>query len=118
MTKLDKKNFNEPEETRTPHNTKVEVIKVGGKTVMKATFQPGWKWSNDIKPVAGTDFCQSHHFGYQVSGRMHVVANDGTEMETGPGDVADIPPGHDAWTVGNEPVVLIDFGDVGNYAKK
>jgi hypothetical protein len=117
MRKLEKKNFNEPDETRTPPNTKVEVVKVGGKTVLKSTFQPGWKWSQDIKPTAGGEACQVHHFGYQVSGRMHVVASDGTEMEMGPGDIVDIPPGHDAWTVGSEPVVLVDFGDVENYAK-
>jgi len=118
MTKKpEKKNFDVADETRTPSNAKIEVVKVGGKTVMKATFQPGWKWSKDIKPIAGGDACQMHHFGYQTSGRMHVVASDGTEMETGPGDVADIPPGHDAWIVGNEPVVLIDFGDISKYAK-
>jgi hypothetical protein len=116
MATLEKKNFNTPDETRTPTNATVEVVTIGGRQVMKATFQPGWKWSNDIKPIANTDSCQMHHFGYQVSGTMHIVLDDG-EMETGPGDVADIPPGHDAWVVGDEPVVMIDFGDAGSYAK-
>jgi hypothetical protein len=117
MAKPEKKNFSAPDETRTPPNATVEVVQVGGKTVMKATFKPGWKWSEDIKPAAGTDTCQAHHFGYQISGNMHVVASDGTEMEAGPGDVLDIPPGHDAWVVGDEPAIMIDFGDVANYAK-
>ena len=117
MAKPEMKNFSAPDETRTPSNATIEVVKVGGKTVMKATFQPGWKWSKDIKPTAGTDACEVHHFGYQASGIMHVVANDGTEIESGPGDIIDIPPGHDAWIVGNQPVVLIDFGDIESYAK-
>jgi hypothetical protein len=110
MTKPEKKNFAAPDETRTPPNTKIEVLEVGGKTVLKTTFQPGWKWSQDIKPVAGGESCQAHHFGYQLSGTLHVLATDGAEMESGPGDVVDIPPGHDAWVAGDEPVVLIDFG--------
>jgi len=112
------KNFNKPDETRTPKNATVEVIKVGGKPVMRATFLPGWKWSKDIQPVAGCESCQMHHFGYQTSGTMHVEFDDGSTMDTHAGDVADIPPGHDAWVVGSEPAVLLDFGDVGGYAKK
>src|SRR6185437_7215050 len=113
MAKLEVKNFETPEETRTPPHAKVEMITVGGRKVMRATFEPGWKWSKDVKPMAGGDACQMHHFGYQTSGTMHIVSTDGTEIETGPGEVADIPPGHDAWVVGDEPVVLIDFGDIG-----
>lgn len=118
MAKPEKKNFSDPDETRTPSNAVIEVVKVGGKTVMKATFQPGWKWSKDIKPVTGGDACQVHHFGYQLSGTMHVESTDGTTIKTGPGDVADIPPGHDAWVVGSEPVIMVDFGDVTDYAQK
>ncbi len=73
---------------------------------MKQTYQPGWKWSKDMKQVAGTDTCQMHHMGVGISGKMHVKANDGQEMEFGPGDVVDIPPGHDAWVLGDQPVVL------------
>jgi len=117
MAKLQKKNFNAPDETRTPENTTIEVVTVGGKPVMKATFQPGWKWSEHIKPVAGGNSCSVHHFGYQVSGKMHIESDDGGVMETGPGDVADIPPGHNAWVIGSEPVVMIDFGSVEKYGK-
>ena len=114
---LEKKNFDAPDEVRTPSNAEIDVVELGGKNVMKATFEPGWRWSKDIQPVAGGDSCQVHHFGYQTGGVMHIVMNDGAEMESGPGDVVDIPPGHDAWVVGQEPVVVVDFGDVAHYAK-
>ncbi len=108
------KSFNTPDETRKPSDkTKIEVVKLGDKEVLKTTFSPGWRWSTDIKPVAKTDLCGVHHMGYQVSGKMHIKLSDGQEVEIGPDDVADIPPGHDAWVVGDEPVVLIDFTGAG-----
>ena|SRR5437867_2853297 len=112
------KNFNKPDEVRTPPKTKVEVVKLGDNTVMRATFEPGWKWSECVKPVVNTDSCQVHHTVYVISGRMKVKMNDGKEGEVGPGDVAVIPPGHDAWIVGNEPCVSIDFSGGQTYAKK
>lgn len=112
------KNFNSPDEVRTPPKTRVEVVKVGDSTVMRATFEPGWKWSECVKPAAGTETCQVHHTGYVISGRMKVRMDNGTESEVGPGDVMDIPPGHDAWVVGNEPCVSIDFAGGATYAKK
>lgn len=114
---MEKKSFNTPDETRTPPNTKVEVVKIGEQPIMRVTFEPGWKWSKDVKPTAGTDSCQTHHLICQISGQLKTVLDDGTEVETGPGDVADIPPGHDAWVVGDEPVVGIDFVGGGSYAK-
>jgi hypothetical protein len=115
---MQSKTFDNPEETRTPsERTTIEVVNLSGTDVMRATFSPGWKWSNDIKPVAKTDLCQVHHRGLQTSGRMHIKMADGTEAETGPGEVADIPPGHDAWVVGDVPVIMIDFGGVTNYGK-
>ena len=110
--KPERKNFGAPDEIRTPHNTKIEIVTVGGNTVMKTTFMPGWKWSQDIKPMVGGEVCQAHHFGYQISGTLHVAAAGGEEIESEAGDVVDIPPGHDAWVMGDVPVVLIDFGDV------
>ncbi len=95
----------------------MEVVNIGGGVVGRIRLEPGWRWSNDVKPIAGTDLCQAHHFMYQISGRMRVVMADGTEMESGPGDVAVIPPGHDAWVVGDEPVVGVDWGGATNYAK-
>ena len=112
------KRLAQPDETRTFANGKVDVVNIGGGTVGLATFQPGWKWSNDVKPIAGTDLCMAHHILYQISGRMKVVMSDGREFESGPGDVAVIPPGHDSWVVGNEPVVAVDWGGAANYAKR
>src|SRR3972149_6481000 len=97
-------------------NGPLDVVKIGSGTVAKGTFEVGWRWSKDVKPIAGTELCQAPHFMYQMSGRMRVVLADGSEMESGPGDVTVIPPGHDAWVVGNEPVVVIDWGGAANYA--
>ncbi len=115
---MEKKNLNTPDEVRTPPKTKIEVVKVGDSTIMRATFEPGWKWSECVKPIVGTKSCEAPHTNYVLSGRMKVVMDDGTEMEMGPGDAADIPPGHDAWVVGNEPCVAIDFAAGKIYAKK
>ena len=115
---MEVKSFNKPDEVRTPPKTKIEVVKVGDSTMMRATFEPGWKWSECVKPIAGTDSCQAPHVNYVISGRMKVVMDDGTEMEMGPGDAADIPPGHDAWVIGDEPCVAIDFAAGKVYAKK
>jgi mannose-6-phosphate isomerase-like protein (cupin superfamily) len=112
------KHLGSPDELRTPPKTKVEVVKVGSSTVMRATFEPGWKWSECVKPIAGTKSCQVPHINYVISGRMKVVMDDGTTAEMGPGDAAEIPPGHDAWVVGNEPCVAIDFAAGQIYAKK
>jgi hypothetical protein len=82
--------------------------------VGRATFRPGWRWSTDVKPVVGTDSCQLAHSSYVVSGRFHVRMDDGTERELGPGDAHVVSAGHDAWVVGDEPCVAIDFSSAGN----
>jgi hypothetical protein len=106
---LVKKNFSNPDSKQSPPKVSVETIKIGEMTVIKQTYLPGWKWSKDMKPVVGTDSCQMHHVGVCISGRMHVKAGDGQEMEFGPDDVVDIAPGHDAWVLGDHPVVLYSF---------
>jgi quercetin dioxygenase-like cupin family protein len=95
----------------------LDVVETGTGMVGRATFEPGWRWSDHVKPIAGTESCQAPHMGYIVSGRMHVVMDDGTEEDFGPGDVMIAPPGHDAWTVGNEACVAIDWQGVADYAK-
>lgn len=115
---MEVKNFNNPDEVRTPPKTRIEVVNVGGSTIMRATFEPGWKWSECIKPVAGTESCQAPHLIYVISGSMKVVMDDGEEMTMGPGDAVHIPPGHDAWVVGTDPCVSIDFAAGKVYAKK
>jgi hypothetical protein len=112
------KHMGSPDELRTPPKTRVEVVNLGGTTMMRATFEPGWKWSECIKPTAGTKSCQAPHTQYIISGRLKVVMDDGTSAELGPGDAAVIPPGHDAWVVGNVPCVAIDFAAGLTYAKK
>lgn len=114
---LEAKNLDKPEETRRFDNGLMDVVKLAGVTVGRAVFQPGWRWSNDVKPIAGTDSCQAAHTGYVLSGMMHVVMDDGTEGDVGPGDAVVIAPGHDAWIVGNEPCVMLDWSGAANYAK-
>jgi quercetin dioxygenase-like cupin family protein len=96
---------------------RVDVLQIAGGTVGRGVFEPGWRWSEHVKPIAGTGSCQSSHLAYCVSGRMVVRMDDGTETEIGPGDVVSIPPGHDAWVVGNDPVVAVDITGMGEYAK-
>ena len=117
METIRKKSLNSPEEKRVFPKGQVEVATIGDVTFGKGTFQPGWKWSESVKPIAKTDSCQAPHTQFHISGRLHVKMDDGTEVEYGPGDVGVIPPGHDAWVVGNEPVVVIDFTGFTHYAE-
>jgi quercetin dioxygenase-like cupin family protein len=109
MSTMQTKSLNTPEEIRTLPKTTVEVITFGELSLMKLTFQPGWRWSEHVKPAAGTESCEVPHFNYGISGRLHVRMDDGTESEIGPGDAQLLPPGHDAWVVGDEPYVGLDF---------
>ena len=119
MGNLTSKNFDNPDETRTPDKTKVEVVDLCGAKAARMTMQPGWVWSECIKPVVGTDSCQSRHIGVAVSGSLHVTHDDGTEIDVAPGGVYKIEPGHDAHVVGNEPFVAYEFesSSAENYAK-
>lgn len=118
MVKMQKKSIKNPDETRNFPMGKVELAKLEGVTFGLGTFEPGWKWSESVKPLVKTDSCQASHTGYHLSGRLHVVMDDGAEEEFGPGDISVVPPGHDAWTVGNEPVVMLDITGMVDYAKK
>ena len=119
MAGLTVRNFGSPDEVRSPDKTKVEVVDIGGVKAARMTLQPGWRWSECVKPVAGTDSCQAHHIGVLLSGTMHVVHDDGTEGDVGPGDAYVIAPGHDAWVVGDEPTVGFEFDSTtaGTFAK-
>jgi hypothetical protein len=119
MAGVEVKSFDSPDETR-PFEGKgqAEVLNVGGQVVGRGTFEPGWRWSENVKPIAGTDSCQVSHLGYVLSGRMKVYMDDGSEAEVGPGDVIAIAPGHDAEVIGDEPCVTLDFGEFGEYAKR
>lgn len=119
MSGLQAKRFDAPDEVR-PFDAdtgQVELVQLDGSAIGRGTFQPGWRWSEHVKPLSGTDSCQVQHVGYVMQGRMNVVMDDGQELEVGPGDVFLMPPGHDAWIVGSEPCVLLDFGGLSGYAK-
>lgn len=113
------KSFDSPDETRQFEGKgQADIVDVGSGPVGKGVFEPGWKWSNNVKPIAQTDSCQAHHVGYCISGAMTVHMEDGTTLEIGAGDVFDIPPGHDAEVTGDEPCVQLDWGGYGKYAKR
>lgn len=115
---LEKKSFDKPDETRPfKAHGKVEIVKLGSSIIGRGTFEPGWRWSQDVKPIAGTDSCEAAHAGYCMSGRMTVRMDDGAEDQIGAGDAFTIAPGHDAWTDGDEACVLLDFSGLENYAK-
>jgi hypothetical protein len=109
MAGIQKLDFESPDEVRTPEKTRVDVVKVGATTAARMTAQPGWKWSEHIKPIVGGDKCQARHVGYLASGSIHVVHDDGTEADLSAGDAYVIEPGHDAWVVGDEPFVGYEF---------
>ncbi|MCX4527693.1 MULTISPECIES: cupin domain-containing protein [unclassified Streptomyces] len=120
MGALVSRNFDAADETR-PFEAgtgRLDLLNTDGGQVGRAVFEPGWRWTLHIKPLAGTDTCQAAHTGYVVSGRMEIVMDEGGERaQVGPGDFIQIAPGHDAWVVGNEPCVVLDWTGYGDYAK-
>jgi hypothetical protein len=113
----EQKNFATPDETREFPNGKAEILNIGGGSVGRLVFRPGWRWSKDVKPLANTTSCEAPHFQYHLSGRLAIKMDDGTEFIAGPGDVTALPSGHDAWVVGDEPVVVIDWFGASNYGR-
>jgi hypothetical protein len=109
--------LNTPDETRTFEKGKVEVSTLGEVTIGRVTLEPGWRWSTCVKPLVKTQSCQAGHTGYVVAGHVHVVMDDGTEFDLRPGDAFAIPPGHDAWVVGNETHTNIDVSGLADYAR-
>ena len=116
MGALESQNFDKPDETRSFAKGRMDLVTLGEVTIGRAVFEPGWKWSECVKPIAGTDSCQVAHTGYVISGHLHVVMDDGTEGDAGPGDMFVIAPGHDAWTLGNEACIALDIQGAPNYA--
>jgi hypothetical protein len=117
MTGLEVRDFSTPDEVRSPERTTVELVKLAGGEIGRYTFQPGWHWAECIKPVVGTDSCQVEHVGYVVSGSLRVEHDDGSTGEITGGSVYRIAPGHDAWVLGDEPVVVVEFQGAATYAK-
>ena len=117
MKKAEVMNFGKPTEVRRFPKGYLELVKIGGATVGRAVFEPGWKWSESLQPIVKTHSCEAAHFQYHVSGELMVVMDDGTKIKCKPGDVSLLPSGHDAWVVGNEAAVVVDFQGMIDYAK-
>ena len=117
MAQAELKHFGKPDEVREFPKGRLELVKIGGATVGRAIFQPGWRWATSVQPLAKTKSCEAPHFQYHVSGTLMVKMDDGTELECKPGDVSLLPSGHDAWVIGNEPAVIVDFQGMIDYAK-
>jgi len=117
MARVEVKSFGKVDEVREVPKGRVELVRIGGATVGRAILEPGWKWSASVKPVAKTKSCEAAHFQYHVSDVVRVRMDDGTEFDCKPGDVSLLPSGHDAWVVGDEPAVVVDFQGMLDYAK-
>ena len=115
--KTEQKSFTTPDETRTFEYGVVDLIDIADTQIGRLTLQPGWRWSDHVKPLAGTELCEAPHFQYHVQGTLRVRMADGTELDAVAGDVTALPHGHDAWVVGDEPVVVVDWWGASNYAK-
>jgi hypothetical protein len=111
------KNFGKADEVREFPKGRVELVNIGGATIGRAVFEPGWRWSTSVMPIAGTKSCEAPHFQYHVSGVLRILMDDGAEFDCKPGDVSLLPSGHDAWVVGNEPAVVVDFQGMLDYAR-
>jgi quercetin dioxygenase-like cupin family protein len=111
------KRFEQPDEVRHFDKGKFEIVRLAGVTMGRATYEPGWKWSEHVRPVAGTPSCQVEHVGLVVSGRAMALMDDGTKVNLNPGDCFYIAPGHDSWVIGEEPYVSLHFLGVEQYAR-
>jgi hypothetical protein len=118
MAGIEQKSFASPDEVRVFEKGKMELLKLSRGVVGRLTLQPGWRWSEHVRHIAGTELCEAPHFQYHVSGRIGVLMRDGTQIEAGPGEITTLDAGHDAWVIGDEPVVLIDWAGAVDYAKK
>jgi quercetin dioxygenase-like cupin family protein len=117
MAQAERKDFASADEVRTFEKGRVELVNIGGSEIGRLVLEPGWQWSKHVKPIAGTDLCEAPHFQYHVAGRLRVQMEDGTELDVKPGEVTALPSGHDAWVVGDEDVVIVDWWGASNYAK-
>jgi quercetin dioxygenase-like cupin family protein len=111
------RDFADPDEVRTFPLGRAEILKVDGADIGRLVFQPGWRWSQHLKPIAGTDLCEAPHFQYHVAGTLRIKMVDGSEFDARPGQVTSLPAGHDAWVVGDEDVVVIDWYGASEYAR-
>ena len=120
MARMIRKSLDEPEETRPFEDGmgRLDLVDLEAGGVGRAVFEPGWQWSKHVKPIVQTESCQAAHAGYVLSGRIKIVMDDGEENEFGAGDYMQVPPGHDAWIVGDEQCVVLDWQGYADYAKR
>jgi hypothetical protein len=114
--KAELKNFGTPDEVREFPKGRLELIKIGGATIGRAVFEPGWRWATSVQPIAKTSSCEAPHFQYHVAGVLRIKMDDGTEFDCTAGDVSLLPRGHDAWVIGDEAAVVVDFQGMLDYA--
>ena len=114
--RTENKSFARPDETRIFERGQVDLVDIGGTQIGRLTLQPGWRWSEHVKPIVGTDLCQAPHFQYHVQGTLRIRMADGTEFDGHPGEVTTLPEGHDAGVIGDVPVVLVDGWGASDYA--
>jgi hypothetical protein len=117
MATAEHKDFARADEVRTFTHGQVELLHIGGSDIGRLVLEPGWRWSDHVKPIAGTDLCEAPHFQYHVAGTLRIQMGDGTTFDAVPGQVTALPSGHDAWVVGDEPVVVVDWWGASNYAR-
>ncbi len=117
MSAAERKTFELPDETRTFDLGRVDLVDVAGAQIGRLTLEPGWRWSEHVKPLAGTEWCEAPHFQFHVAGTLRILMSDGTELDARAGDVTALPSGHDAWVVGDEPVVVVDWWGATDYAR-
>jgi quercetin dioxygenase-like cupin family protein len=117
MTPAEHKGFAKPDEVRAFPFGQLELVRIGDSDIGRLVLQPGWRWSEHVKPLAGTELCEAPHFQYHVAGTLRIQLADGTEFDATPGDVTALPSGHDAWVVGDEPVTIVDWWGASNYAR-
>ena len=113
----ERKDLGAADEVRTFEKGRLELVNIGGGVVGRLVLEPGWRWSEHVKPLAGTEWCEAPHFQYHATGTMHVITSEGEEFDVGPGEITSLPSGHDAYVVGNEPVVVVDFFGASHYAQ-
>jgi hypothetical protein len=118
MENAELKSFATPDETRDFPKGRLELVKIGGATIGRAVFEPGWRWATSVQPLAKTKSCEAPHFQYHIAGVLRVKMDDGKEFDCKPGDVSLLPSGHDAWVVGNEAAVVVDFQGMVDYARQ
>ena len=117
MVRLSTKRLDKPDETRSFTNGRVEIFEIGDVVIGRTVYEPGWRWSVDVGPIAGTELCMYHHLGYVLSGVLHVVLEDGTSLDIGPHEAFEIPPGHEAWVLGDEPWISVDFAGMRSFGR-